>query len=151
MVLATGPLASAQNQAPAPARSQTAPTPLPQDANQYVRQAIQIELAAQQNDHTVWRYHLHREDKKYNYDRDVIETKDGTMSRTLLWMGQPLTPDGRQKDEGRMQELLNDPSALAKHVKREHDDDEKAHKMLAAAPEAFNFRYDGEEEGLVRL
>ncbi len=146
-------VAAAQNKPPAATAGalEPAPTPLPQDANQYVHQAIQHELAEQDRDHTLWRYHLHREDKKYNYDRDVIETRQGEISRTVLWNGQPLTPELRQKDDGRMRQLLTDPGALAKHVKREKDDDEKAHKMLGAVSDAFNFQYDGEEEGLVRL
>ena len=142
--------AVAQNQAPAPTPTATA-TPLPQDANQYVRQAIEHELAEQDRDHTLWRYHIHREDKKYNYDRDVIETRQGEIARTLLWNGQPLTPELRQKDDERMRQLLTDPAALAKHVKRGKDDDEKARRMLRAVPDAFNFEYDGEEEGLVRF
>jgi len=143
--------AGSQNQAPAPTQTAPALPPLPQDANQYVRQAIQHELAEQDRDHTHWRYHIHREDKKYSYDRDVIETREGEISRTLLWNGQPLTPELRQKDDERMHQLLNDPAALAKHVKRGKDDDEKARRMLHSVPDAFNFAYDGEEEGMVRL
>jgi hypothetical protein len=142
--------ATVQNQAPSPTPAATV-TPLPQDANHYVRQAIQHELAEQDQDHTHWRYHFHREDKKYNYDRDVIETREGEISRTILWNGQPLTPELREKDEGRMRQLLTDPAALARHVKRGKDDDEKARRMLRAVPDAFNFEYDREEEGLVRL
>jgi hypothetical protein len=143
--------AGTQNQAPAPARTAPALAPLPQDAKQYVSQAIQHELAEQDRDHTHWRYRIHREDKKNNYDRDVIETKEGEISRTLLWNGQPLTPELRQKDDERMRQLLTDPAALAKHVKRGKDDDEKARRMLHSVSDAFNFEYDGEEDGLVRL
>jgi hypothetical protein len=150
-VPASTPAAGAQNQPPAQTPAAPALPPLPQDANQYVRQAIQNELAEQDRDHTHWRYHIHREDKKYNYDRDVIETREGEISRTLLWNGQPLTPELRQKDDERMRQLLNDPAALAKHVKRGKDDDEKARRMLHSVSEAFNFEYDGEEDGLVRL
>lgn len=144
-------IAAAQNR-PAPAPTSTpAPTQLPAEANQYVRQAIQHELAEQDRDHTRWRYHFHKEEKKYNYDRDVIETKEGDLSRTVLWNGQPLTPELRAKDEERMRQLLTDPAARAKHVKRAKDDDEKARKLLGAVSDAFNFQYDGEQEGLVRL
>jgi len=146
-------IAASQNlpSAPQSATPQLQLPPLPQNANQYVREAIQHELAEQDRDHTHWRYHLHREDKKYNYDRDVIETREGEISRTILWNGQPLTPELRQKDDERMRLLLTDPAALAKHVKRAKDDDEKARKMLSSVSDAFNFQYDGEEEGLVRL
>src|SRR5258708_2808224 len=40
-----------------------------QDANEFVNQAIDHEMAAQAHDHTRWRYHYHREDEKNNSDR----------------------------------------------------------------------------------
>lgn len=153
------PLAVAQSTTPVP--QQNAPVqqaqplpqapPLPTDANEYVRQAIQHELAEQDRDRSHWRYQLHREDEKYSYDRDVIETSQGNLARTLLWNGQPLTPELRQKDNDRLDKMLNDPGERAKHMKREKEDGEKARQMLQAVPDAFIFRYDGEENGKVRL
>jgi hypothetical protein len=125
--------------------------PLPPNANDYVRQMIQHEFAQQDQDHTHWRYHLHREDEKNNKDLDVIETTGGNLSRALLWNGQPLTPELRQKDDERMHKLVSDPDEQAKHVKREKEDGDKARQMFKAIPDAFVFRYDGEENGLVRL
>jgi hypothetical protein len=139
---------SGQQEQPPPLQ---ALSPLPQDATAYVRQAIQHELAEQDRDHTHWRYQLHREDEKNSYDRDVIETSDGNISRTLLWNGQPLTPELRDKDNERINKLLHDPGERAKHIKREKEDGEKARQMLNAVPDAFVFRYDGEEDGRVRL
>lgn len=124
---------------------------LPSDANQYARVALQHELSEQDRDHTFWRYHIHRENKTYNYDRDVIQTSQGEISLTFLWKGQQLTPQLRGHDEGRIHELLTDKAVLAKHVKREKDRAELMRKMLAAGPDAFNFQYDGEEAGLVQL
>jgi hypothetical protein len=66
--------------------------PLPKDANQLVKDAIKHQDEADAADHTHWRYHIHREDEKGSQDRDVIETKDGQLARTLLINGQPLTP-----------------------------------------------------------
>src|SRR5438270_408379 len=76
------PSLPAQN-APAPTEQKPAPS-LPADANQFVRQAIYHSIEAEKNDHTRWRYLFHREDEKNNYDRDVVETKDGDLARTLL-------------------------------------------------------------------
>src|SRR5215831_6126553 len=148
------PLSMAQTPTPTPAEVgpvQPVRPPLPQDANEYLRQAIQHELAEQDRDRTHWRYHFHREDEKYSYDRDVIETPEGNVARTILWNGQPLTPELRQKDDERLHKLLNDPGERAKHIKREKEDGEKARQMLKAVPDAFIFRYDGEEDGQVRL
>ena len=67
--------------------------PLPQDATQYVRETIKYQMAADAADHTHWRYRIHREDDKGAQDRDVIDTKDGQIARTLLINGQPLIAD----------------------------------------------------------
>jgi hypothetical protein len=112
---------------------------------------IQHELAEQDRDHTHWRYHLHKEDEKSSYDRDVIETKAGPLSRTLLWNGQPLTPELRQKDDERLRKMLNDSDEQTKRKKRDKEDGDKARQMLKAIPDAFVFRYDGEENGLIKL
>ncbi len=124
---------------------------LPQDANQYVREIIKHELACQDNDHTHWRYHLHREDEKGSSDRDVIESQQGQLSRTLLINGQPLTAEQRQKDEDRMRKQVTDPGERAKREKREKDDGDKAEQMLKAIPDAFIFKYGGTDHGLVLL
>jgi hypothetical protein len=125
--------------------------PLPSDANAYVREAIGHEVAEQDRDQSHWRYHLHREDEKNNVDRDVIETREGQLSRTLLLWGKPLTNKERITDEERMQHQVSDPEERARHEKREREDGAKARQMLRLIPDAFIFKYAGEENGLVRL
>jgi len=150
-------LAVAQDQASAskpqeiPERPGEITPSLPQDANQYVRASIQHELIEEDRDHSHWRYSLHREDSKGSQDRDVIETPEGSLSRTLLKWGRPLNPQEHQEDEARMQKQVSDPDERAKHNKREKKDSEKARQMLRSIPEAFMFTYDGQEDGLVRL
>jgi hypothetical protein len=128
-----------------------APASLPANANEYVRQMIDNELAELNRDHTHWRYHHHREDEKNNYDRDVIETPQGSLARTLLRWGKPLTAEQREEDDQRMRKLVSDPEERAQRAKREKEDDEKVEKMLRAISQAFTFKYDGEENGLLRL
>jgi hypothetical protein len=149
-------LVAAQDQASTPRPQEiqshaSEATRLPEDANQYVRTAVQHELAEQDRDHSHWRYSLHREDSKGSQDRDVIETTEGSLSRTLLKWGRPLTAQEQQEDEARIQRQISDPDERAKHAKREKKDAEKARQMLRAIPEAFTFSYDGEDSGLVRL
>ncbi len=124
---------------------------LPRDANTYVRDIIKNEIESDAKDHTLWRYRFHREDEKNNYDRDVVETRDGQLARTLLIAGRPLTEDQRRKDEERMQKLVNSEDERAKRAKREKEDTDKAVQMLKAIPEAFIFKYAGEEAGQLRL
>jgi hypothetical protein len=133
---------------------QTAPdtlAPLPKDANQLVKDAIKHQIEADVADHTHWRYHIHREDEKGSQDRDVIDTKEGQLARTLLIDGKPLTPEQRSADELRMKKLVEDPSERAKRDKRAKEDEEKGVQMFKAIPEAFIFKYEGAENGQVRL
>ncbi|HSK45771.1 MAG TPA: hypothetical protein VLA83_17975 [Candidatus Binatia bacterium] len=125
--------------------------PLPKDAGQFVKDAIKHQMEADAADHTHWRYHIHREDEKGSQDRDVIDTKDGQLARTLLINGQPLTAEQRAADEARMKKLVEDPSERAKRDKRAKDDEEKGVQMFKAIPEAFIFKYEGAESGQVRL
>src|SRR5580698_3837899 len=105
---------------------------LPQDATLYAREAFQHQLEANNSDHTHWRYHIHREDEKGAQDRDVIETKEGEIARTLFINGQPLTAEQRSDDEARMKKLIEDAGERAKREKRLKDDRDKGDQMLKA-------------------
>lgn len=124
---------------------------LPSDPNQFVREMVQHELDAESRDHTHWRYRIHRETETGAQDREVIQTKDGSLARTLLINGQPLTPDQRSKDEERMRKLVDDPSERERRDHREKQDEEKAKELLKAIPDAFIFKYDGVDGELTRL
>src|SRR5215470_10498681 len=132
-------------------KSASAETPLPSDTNQLVREMVQRELDAENNDHSHWRYRLHKEDESAAQDRDVIETKEGSLARTLLINGKPLTPEQRSKDEERMKKLVDDPAERAKREHRAKQDEQKARDLLRAIPDAFLFRYDGMDGELTRL
>lgn len=108
-------------------------------------------MEADAADHSHWRYHIHREDEKGSQDRDVIDTKDGQIARTLLINGQPLTAEQRAADEARMKKLVEDPAERAKRDKRAKDDEEKGVQMFKAIPDAFVFKYEGAENGQIRL
>jgi hypothetical protein len=125
--------------------------PLPKDGNQFVKEAIKHQMEADAADHTHWRYHIHKEDDKGSQDRDVIDTKDGQLARTVLINGQPLTAEQRAADEARMKKLVDDPAERAKRDKRAKDDEDKGVQMFKAIPDAFIFKYEGVENGQVRL
>ncbi len=125
--------------------------PLPKDANQLVRDTIKHQIEADAADHTHWRYHIHREDEKGSQDRDVIDTKEGQIARTVLINGKPLTAEQRSADELRMKKLVEDPGERAKRDKRAKEDDEKGMQMFKALPDAFIFKYEGAENGQIRL
>src|SRR5580658_4885885 len=78
------------------------PAPLPGDPNQFVREMVKHELDAQDSDHTRWRFRYHKETEGSAQDRDVIQTREGSLSKTVLINGQPLNAEDRSKDEARM-------------------------------------------------
>jgi hypothetical protein len=125
--------------------------PLPADLNQLVRDVVHHELEADASDHSHWRYRHHKETDGSAQDRDVIETREGSLARTLLINGQPLTPDQRNKDDERMRQLVDDPGERAKRERRAKQDEEKANELVRAIPDAFIFQYDGMDGNLTRL
>ncbi len=84
-------------------------------------------------------------------DRDVIDTKDGQIARTLLINGKPLTPSSAPTMKLRMKKLVEDPGERAKRDKRAKEDEEKGTQMFKAFPDAFIFKYEGAENGQIRL
>ena len=147
LVFAMAGFVPASSQSPA----QDTQPPLPQDATQYVRETIKHQMEADAADHTHWRYHIHKEDDRGSQDRDVIDTKEGQIARTLLINGKPLTAEQRSADELRMKKLVEDPGERAKRDKRAKEDEDKGVQMFKAIPDAFIFKYEGAEEGQVRL
>jgi hypothetical protein len=131
--------------------SPAAESSLPNDPNQFVREMVQHELDAEQKDQSHWRYRLHKEDDSGAYDRDVIETKDGSIARTILINGQPLNAEQRTRDEERMKKLVDDPEERARRDKRSKQDEQKYRELLKAIPDAFIFKYDGDDGDLTRL
>ena len=125
--------------------------PLPNDPNQFVREMVQHELEAEDKDHSHWRYRLHKEDDAGAYDRDVIETKEGSIARTILINGQPLNAEQRSRDDERMKKLVDDPEERARREKRSKQDEQKYRELLKAIPDAFIFKYDGSEGELTKL
>jgi hypothetical protein len=121
------------------------------EAGQFVRGAIDRELNAIDNDHSNWMYRLHREDEKNTQDRQVIETKEGSLAKVVLFNGQPLTPEQRQSDNERLRRQVEDPQERARLQKRDKADADKARQLLKNIPDAFFFAYDGMEDGLVRV
>lgn len=110
----------------------------------FVRVAAYNELHAHSNgEHFMWR---DTEKKpKATTTKLMIETNDGVISRLIAVNGHPLTSQERAQDEGRVNRLLNDPSALRKKQQEQKEDEARAQKLLAAIPDAFLFKFVGVE------
>jgi len=120
-------------------------------AHQLVRQVIDNELQANQNDHTHWMYLDSDTLPGKSTVKLVVETPDGTASKLILLNGHPLTPQERAQDEARMESVLTDPSVVARQRKNSAHDDQQAVSLMKMLPDGFLWSYAGESDGKITL
>lgn len=128
----------AQTAAPAPAES----------AQELVRKVIARELEAEAKPGR-YIYRLRREgaEGSSSTTRDLIDTRDGLVSRLIATNDQPATAEERAKDDRRLEKLLANPEEQRKHKERQQKDAEQVRRLVRALPDAFTYEYDGTEPG----
>ena len=126
--------------------AQTAPPAPAESAQGLVRKVIDRELAAEEKP-LQYLYRLRREGREGSWIRDIIETRDGLVSRLIATNDRPATTEERAKDDRRLEHLLTHPDEQRKHKQRQEKDAEQVRKLLRALPDAFLYEYDGAEAG----
>jgi hypothetical protein len=120
-------------------------------AQELVRQVINKELLANQNDHTHWMYRDSDTVPAKSTVKLVVQTPNGTVSKAILLNGQPLTSQQRAQDDARIESILTDPSVLAKQRKSSAHDDQQAVSLMKMLPDGFLWSYAGESGGKIIL
>src|ERR1700724_4745691 len=87
-----------------PARPQSVPSS-GVSANDLARRVITNELKFQ-DDHTNWMYRLEKEQYGKKQVEEIVETKEGSLSRLLSVNGLPLTPKQQMEEDERGRELM---------------------------------------------
>lgn len=130
---------AAQTAAPSPAES----------ARELVRRVVDRELAAEKKPRQ-YIYRLRREgpEGSSSTTRDIIDTRDGLVSRLIATNDRSATAEERVKDDRRLERLLAHPEEQRKRKQRQEQDAEQVRKLLRALPDAFLYEYDGAEAGL---
>jgi hypothetical protein len=133
--------------------AQNAPaTPPPRtDANELVREVIQNELKAQLSDQTYWRFRELTGKDGHKELRDVFETRDGDIYRTISIDGRPLTEEESQKERDRVSRLAAHPDEIRKGQKQREEDGKNERELLKMFPQAFRYRYDRTDGKLIEL
>jgi hypothetical protein len=122
------------------------PAPNPND---FVRRVINNELKLESQDHSHWMFRLDSEKQGKGRQIDqVIETRDGDLTRPLVTNGREVAAD--QADR-RVQEQVHDPEALRKTLKDKEEDTSRSQTLLKMLPDAFTFAYAGRRGDLVKL
>jgi hypothetical protein len=76
-----------------------------------------------------------------------VQTQEATAGMLVAINDQPLTPEQRQGEEGRLRNLIRNPSELKRKQKQERDDADRIRRIMRALPDAFEYEADGVETG----
>ncbi len=85
------------------------------------------------------RYRTHVVNQRGDRIRDVIESKDGTVARTLLEGGKPLTAEASELERKRLQDLSASAAEFAKHVKDDVSGKKFAADLIRLMPDAMTY------------
>ncbi len=122
------------------------PQELPPSANELVRHIVTNELKPDPA-HFMYRATRERADGGTE-TKQMVETRDGIFARFIAINGKPLTQAQRDKEDKRLQRLINDSGALASKRKEQKDDEARIRRMVGALPDAFTYEYAATEHGL---
>jgi hypothetical protein len=95
------------------------------------------ELLALHHKNSYLRYRMETTNEKGQQVRDVIESKDGTVARLIMKEGRPLTPDEDKSEQQRLNAMIADPSAYAKHVKNTESEKKMADTLVPLMADAM--------------
>lgn len=118
---------------------QAAPAESNAAANELVRNVVNNELKAMDEDHSHWMYRLETVEHGAKETKDVVETKDGDVTRLVARNGQPLTPDEQKAEDERMEKFIHDPAEQKKQQEDAADDSRKMKSLLAMLPNALAY------------
>ena len=117
---------------------------------QVVQQAVQTELAAAREDHTLWRY---RQEEKVPVETVaiVVQTTQGTVRQKIAHAGRPLSAEEDAAEQKRVESFIHDPAQQQKQRRDSEHDDKSAAKLLQMLPKAFTWKIAGETSDAIML
>jgi hypothetical protein len=132
-----------------PARPQTVPS-CPVSANDLARRVVTNELRFQDG-HTNWMYRLEKEQNGKKRVEEIVETKEGSVSRLLSINDLPLTAQQQREEEQRVGELMTSRSSQQKLRRGLEAETLQGRRLFKILPDAFVFIYAGGEGNLAKL
>jgi hypothetical protein len=131
------------SQTSAPALS---PAQVQAQAQALVQRALATESRAAQDLSHVghpMRYRLRKTSPRLTSTKEIVETRDGDVARLISVNDQPLSQADEQKEQARLQALLDNPSLQQHRKQSEGSDTERAMKVLRVLPAAFLYQFAG--------
>jgi hypothetical protein len=119
-----------------------------QDAQAIVEKAASMQIAADRDDQSHWRY-LETELGGNKYV--VVETQYGALKRQIDEDGHPASEATLAQDDGNNQRFIHDPALQQKQRQNGAHDDKESVELLKLLPEAFVWKVDSETPELITL
>jgi hypothetical protein len=119
-------------------------------ANDLARRVVTNELTFQ-DDHTNWMYRLEKEQYGKKRVEEIVETKEGSLSRLLSIDDRPLTAKQQLAEDQRVQELMTSRSAQQKLRRALDAETLQGRRLFKMLPDAFVFSYALGDGNLVKL
>jgi hypothetical protein len=116
-----------------------------------VREVLQHEIKAQNDDKTLWCYRklVEKDGKKQLFAS--CQTEAAEINRLMAENGKPLTANQWQLEDSRIKKLLGNPSQLKKEKQQQQEDARQADNLLKMIPEAFLFQQESRGADLIKL
>jgi hypothetical protein len=123
--------------APATLLAQQTESLTPAAVSSILKQAVQYQL--DDFHHRGWglQYRVHRLDQKEDSIREVIETEDGNISRTLTYKGRALTEDEEKGEQERLKALTS--QEVSKRRQKSESNDKYGIELIRTLPQAMIF------------
>lgn len=131
--------------------SQSSPPNREVSANELAQRVVTNELKFQDEDHGHWMYRQEKEKSGKKQVKEIIELKEDALSRLLSIDDHPLTAKQQQKENERIQKLVNNPDELRKLQRTRNTETEPGRRLFKMLPDAFVFNYAGCEGDLIKL
>jgi hypothetical protein len=120
-------------------------------ANELARKVVTNELKFQDEDHGHWMYRLEKEESGRKQVQEIVETKNGSLSRFLSIDGHPLDAKQQQKENQRLQRLVSHPDEQRKLQEASNTKAEQGARLFNILPDVFVFSYAGRHGDLATL
>ena len=120
-------------------------------ANELARRVVTNELKFQDEDRAHWAYRQEKEEAGEKRVKEIVETRDGDLSRLLSINDLPVTAKEQQIENQRIEELVSNLDEQGKLQRARIAETERGKRLFKMLPDAFMFNYAGREGALIKL
>ena len=120
-------------------------------ANELAREVVTNELKFQNEDQGHWMYRLEKEEAGRKQVQEIIETKNGSLSRLLSIDGRLVDVEQMQKEEQRIHRLVTHPDEQRTSQQARNMKAEQGARLFKILPDVFVFAYEGRQGDIVTL